>query len=152
MDISSTQLMTQEQTQTLVTMLERKYGGNIGNKYFEVETLREGAVLYAKVILRDALGKFFYPVEARINLEGQDITVSDARDLILDYIDAYFEEFLASDLSVYLPIDWANYDCDGVDLQMRGQILNKHLEAVADDLIDGKQLDIELLAGRGLLQ
>ncbi len=148
MSSTSTQLMTEEQTKTLATMLERKYGGNLGDKFFDIESSREGKVLYAKVTLRDATGKFFYPVEARINLEGQEITVPEARDLLLDYIDAYFDEFLSQDQGVFLTIDWSDYDCDGIDLQMRGQIHNKLLESAADDLIEGKPLNLELISGR----
>jgi len=62
--------------------------------------------------------------------------VDDARNFLLNYIDAYIEEFLTGGEETYLPIDWANYDCEGLELQLRGQILNIKLEEQADQLLN----------------
>lgn len=140
--------LSKEQSKILAGILDRKYGSHLGNRYFDVESRNEGAVVLIKVTLRDAKGTFLYPVEARMNTEEQDLSVSEARDLMLDYIDAYFEEFLSSGEDTYLTIDWSDYECDGFDLQMRGQIFNEHLDKLADDLLEGRKLDLGKLSGK----
>ncbi len=146
----ATSFMTQEQTKTISTMLERKYGGNLGERFFEVETQREDKVISIKVTLQNSDKTFYYPVEARISIEDQDLTISEARDLLLDYVDAYFEEFLMNQGEVFLPIDWTTYDCDGIDLQMRGQIVNQKFEDIASALIEGKSVDLQSLTAKRL--
>lgn len=142
--------LSKEQSKILASMLDRKYGSYLASRYFDVETRTENQVLTLKVTLRDAKGLFVYPVEARIALDEQDLSLSEARDLLLDYVDAYFDEFLSNGEDTYLTLDWSNYECDGYDLQMRGQILNSHLENMADQLIDGKGLDLSQLTGKTL--
>lgn len=148
--MSINQAISEEQSKILASMLSRKYGGQIGSRFFDVESTKDGQVITIRVTLRDSKGTFVYPVEARMNTEDQDLTVTEARDLMLDYIDAYFDEYLNGGEETYLTLDWSNYDCDGFDLQMRGQILNLHLEQLAEDLIEGKEVSLEKLTGKTL--
>jgi hypothetical protein len=140
-------LFTSEQSKILSTLLDRKYAGSIGVRYFDVECSKDDETVYLKVTLRDAKGSYVYPVEARMNYKDQDLSMTEARDFLLDYVDAYFEEYLDGE-ETYLTIDWSNYDCDGYDLQMKGQILNAHLEYAADELISGHRINLENLSGR----
>lgn len=140
--------LSAEQSKILATMLDQKYGGQLGSRFFNVEGHKDGNVVTVRVTLRDAKGTFTYPVEARIETGEQDLTTTEARDLLLDYIDAYFDEFLNGGEETYLTIDWSNYDCDGLDLQMRGQILNTHLESLADKIIEGEAISLEQVTGK----
>lgn len=142
--------LSKEQSKILATMLDRKYSSYLAARYFDIESRTDNQIVTIKVTLRDAKGLFVYPVEARTSLEDQDLSVSEARDLLLDYVDAYFDEFLANGEETYLTIDWSNYECDGYDIQMRGQILNAHLEKIADELLEGKALDLGKLTGKTL--
>lgn len=128
--------ISSEQSKVLSAMLERKHGGHLGNRFFVVETDQDGSTINLKVTLRDAKGTFVYPVEARMSLEDQDLTAAKARDFLIDYVDVYFDEYLSHGEDTFLPIDWSDFECDGFELQMRGQILNLHLEKMADDLIN----------------
>ena len=51
--------------------------------------------------------------------------------LLCDYIGEYFAEYFREGGELYLPIDWADYQWEGVSLQMRGQILNLEAERLA---------------------
>lgn len=124
-----------EKNQDVASLLEKKYGAWIGQRFFEVSSVTRADIVTVKVTLRNADKSFFYPIEGRIRFEDQDIKSDEARDLLLDYIDAYIEEFLTGGEETYLPIDWANYDCEGMELQLRGQILNIKLEELADQLL-----------------
>lgn len=142
--------LSKEQSKVLATMLDQKYGGQLGARYFNVEARKDGDVVTVSVTLRDAKGAFVYPVEARMATEEQDLSTSEARDLLLDFIDAYFDEYLNGGEETYLTIDWSDYDCDGFDLQMRGQILNSHLEGLAESIIEGRKVSGEDLTGKQL--
>ena len=145
-----TSVMSQEQAKSLASAMDRKYGAWLGPRYFEVESQSDSSKLEITVTVRDAKGTFVYPIEARILYQDQDLKLSEARDLLLDYIDAYIEEFLTGGEATTLTIDWSDYECDGIDLQMRGQIQNNFLEQIADDLISGEKIDLEKLSGKKL--
>ena len=123
--------------QAIAETLERKYGTWLGQRYFEVETRSDKAVFSVKVILRNADKSFVYPIEGRIMYADQDMTLDAARDFLVDFIDAYIQEYLSGGEETYLTIDWSDYECDGIELQLRGQILNLKLEELADQWING---------------
>jgi hypothetical protein len=114
--------------------LTRKYAGTIKDRYFEVVATRDARGAYATVTLRNRSGSFFYPVEGRIAHHDHDLSSRDAGLLLLESIDAYFDEYLR-DGDVYLPIDWSEFEVDGVPFQLKGQILNLMVERMADELL-----------------
>ena len=132
---SNQQAAQLERNQTIASLLERKYGAWLGRRYFEIDSRIEGPVLNVTILLRDADKSFYYPIEGRINFGDQDLAVESAKDFLLDFMDAYIEEFLSGGEETYLTLDWSTYDCDGIELQMRGQILNLRLESMADELM-----------------
>ena len=119
--------------------LNRKYAGFVGARHFEVETSKDSTGIHAKVTLRNRSGSFCYPVEGRLAHIDHDLGLRDAAHLLLDFIDAYFAEYFREG-DVYLPIDWADYESDGITLQMRGQILNLEAERLADEWLKGESL------------
>jgi hypothetical protein len=123
--------------QVVAQLLERKYGAWLGQRYIEVESHSDGSVLTIKITLRNRDKSYVYPIEGRMVFADQDLTVDEARDFLLDFMDAYIQEFLSGGEETYLTIDWSNYDCDGIELQLRGQILNVKLEELADQMISG---------------
>ncbi len=123
--------------QVVAQLLERKYGAWLGQRYIEVESHSDGSVLTIKITLRNRDKSYVYPIEGRMMISDQDLTVDEARDFLLDFMDAYIQEFLSGGEETYLTIDWSNYDCDGIELQLRGQILNVKLEELADQMISG---------------
>ena len=125
-----------EKNQEVANLFEKKYGAWLGQRFFEVTSATQSAGVTVNVTLRNADKSFFYPIEGRIQHEDQDMKADEARSFLLDYIDAYIEEFLTGGEETYLPIDWANYDCEGLELQLRGQILNIKLEELADQLMN----------------
>ena len=137
MNLSTHEQALAEKNQEVANLFEKKYGAWLGQRFFEVASATQSAVVTVNVTLRNADKSFFYPIEGRIQFEDQDMKADDARNFLLDYIDAYIEEFLSGGEETYLPIDWANYDCEGFELQLRGQILNIKLEELADQLLGG---------------
>lgn len=130
-------IMGAEQRQLLAEMLERKYGAWLGKRYFEVDGHLDGPTLYLKITLKSADRSYVYPIEGRMMFADQDMKLDQARDFLLDFMDAYLQEYLSGGEETYLTIDWSTYDCDGVELQLRGQIFNEKLEELADQWMNG---------------
>jgi hypothetical protein len=134
---SESTLIGSEQNRLLAEMLERKYGSWLDKRYFEVDGHLDGPSLYLKITLKTADRSYVYPIEGRMNFADQDMKVDEARDFLLDFMDAYVQEYLSGGEETFLTIDWSTYDCDGIELQLRGQIFNENLEALADQWIEG---------------
>jgi len=133
MRIEDQPFVTTEECEDLARLMERKYGAFLDGRAFAAEVSRDNLGVYAKVTLRNPSGSFFYPVEARMAHIDNDLNIRDGGLLLLDSIDSYFAEYLREGGDVYLPIDWADYDCDGTPIQMKGQILNLEIERLADE-------------------
>lgn len=126
--------VTPEERTELALMLSRKYGAALNQRYFEVDLKSDGNGVYAKVTLRDKSGSFYYPVEGRIAHEDHSMSNREAALFLVDYIDAYYEEYLR-DGETFLPIDWAEYEADGVVFQLKGQVMNLEAERLADEFL-----------------
>lgn len=130
------QFLTPEDLAELASVMNRKYAGHLNQRRFEATAKKDGTGVYAKVTLKNASGSYFYPVEGRLAHLDHDMNAKDAALFLLNYIDAYFAEYFKEGGEVYLPIDWADYDYDGVPIQLKGQILNLEVERMADALLE----------------
>lgn len=117
-------------------LMARKFAAWIGARYFIADIRYESQAVTVKITLRDKDGQFVYPVEGRIMTTAQDLGAQEGAELLIDFIDSYFEEYLKSGGETFLPIDWSAYDFDGRELQVRGQIVNEHLEKLADEFLE----------------
>ncbi|MFW7380993.1 MAG: hypothetical protein ACOH5I_19410 [Oligoflexus sp.] len=125
--------ISESDLQSLVDAMNTKYRLARGERKFQVQAKHQDKGVYVTVLLADAEEKFYYPVEARIRHESEEMSPRTATLFLLDYIDMYFEEYLLEeDESIYIPIDWTDHQYEAVDFQIRGQILNRKLENLAD--------------------
>lgn len=124
--------LTGEECAALAAAMGRKYSSFLKERYFEMKVRSDRQGTYATVLLRNQSGSFYYPVEGRVADMDHDMNEREAAMFLIDYIDAYFEEFFRENGEVYLPIDWATFDWEGVPLQLKGQILNLEVEEMAD--------------------
>lgn len=124
--------LTPDDLSELASVMDRKYASHLNQRRFEAVANKDATGVYAKVTLKNKSGSFFYPVEGRLAHLDHDMTPKEAALFLLEYIDAYFAEYFKEGGEVYLPIDWADYDYDGVPMQLKGQILNLEVEKMAD--------------------
>ena len=124
-----------EECKRYADLLNKKYAHYVAARWFEASIEQDMHGVYAKVVLRNESSSFYYPVEGRLAYAQQSISVRDAALLLMEYIDIYFDQYFKEDCDVFLPIDWADFTCEGVDLQLKGQILNLEVEQLADDFL-----------------
>ncbi len=133
--------LTKEECRARATVMNRKHAGQLGARGFEVAVENDDGLVHTKVLLRDPDEVFYYPVEARVDARKAGVTEREAAELLLDYTELYFDEFFREGEDVYLPIDWASQTCEEVTFEMRGQIVNRKLEAMADALLGSDKAD-----------
>ena len=83
--------------------------------------------VYVEVTLSNKDQSFYYPVQARVEHDSKKFNKQDAALYLVDYIEQYFFEFFQEESSL-LPIDWGDFEYNGVDLQLKGQIYNLAIE------------------------
>lgn len=128
--------LDQDDCDALAKAMESKYAMALKGRTFTVEAEVKGRGVFVKVILSNQDKSYYYPVEARVLYEKEEMQRGEAALFLLDYIDAYFDEYLTQENEeIYLPIDWADFQYEAVDFQMRGQILNLKLEELAEEFL-----------------
>ena len=126
--------LTVEDCEALAKAMQMKYRMALQGRTFTVSAEIKGRGVFVKVILAKDDQSFYYPVEGRILYEKEEMKPAEAAIFLVDYIDAYFEEFLLEDdEEIYLTIDWSDHQYEAVEFQLRGQILNLKLETMADE-------------------
>ena len=128
-------LLPSETLRQLEKMMNEKYEGFLQKRTFHLSADSEDQQVSVCVTLQNEDESFVYPVQGRLNCETEDMEPDEAALFLIDYIDSYFEDFFDDEEALYLPIEWANYSYDAVDMQLKGQILNLKVERMADDLL-----------------
>lgn len=132
----NTDFLDQDDCDALAKAMESKYAMALKGRSFRVEAEVKGRGVFVKVILSNQDKSYYYPVEARVLYEKEEMQRGEAALFLLDYIDAYFDEYLTQENEeIYLPIDWADFQYEAIDFQMRGQILNLKLEELAEEFL-----------------
>lgn len=122
--------------QQAAALLDNTYAGKLKERFFVVTGESKDEELYLTVLVKSPDESFYYPIECRINHKSQELDLSEALDLCLDYINSYLSEYFREQEEVYLPIDWAPYFVDGIEIFLKAQLFNRKLENLADQWLE----------------
>lgn len=135
-DQNKEKFVSHDECLELANMMNKKYRLALGKRVFKVSASHDDSKVLVKVLLNNEDMSFYYPVEARILYRSEEIEAYDAALFLIDYIDTYFEEFLLEEEEdLFLTIDWSDHEYEGLAFQVRGQIKNKKLEQMANELL-----------------
>ena len=81
---------------------------------------------------------------AVVAADNDKLSDEDARDLLVDFIDYFFDEYFRESRNATLPIDWEKLTFGGHAIRVRGWERNLALEEAADKLLAGEQLQAPL--------
>jgi len=96
----------------------------------------EEGICYVTLILKNQDESFYYPVESSLSLkDNPELDEEGAKIALLDFIGGYFEDYFEENRETYITIDWAKHKVEDLTLYARGQVLNKKLENMADDIL-----------------
>lgn len=132
---SRTNKMPPTDTTAIAAALQKKYAAFTGDRNFTCDGWSDNQTIQLTVVLKNLDESFFYPVEGRIAWREEGLAKTKATNILTDMIDSYFQEYLLNDGEVLLPIDWQDYTLDDHTIQLRGQIQNRKLEKLADEIL-----------------
>lgn len=136
-DAMEMEFVTNEDCQELAETMVKKYRIAMKDRTFSIRASVQGKGTYVTVLLANADQSYYYPVEGRLMHEAEEMEPTEAALFLIDYIDNYFEEYLyEEDEQIYLPIDWTDHEYEATNFQIRGQIVNKKLENMADEWLN----------------
>lgn len=132
-ELMEQEFLTDDDCKELAETMVKKYRIAMKDKTFSIRAWVENRGTYVTVLLSNTDQSFYYPVEGRLLHEPEEMEPVEAALFLIDYIDTYFEEYLyEQDGEIFIPIDWTDHEYEAVNFQIRGQILNKKLESLAD--------------------
>ncbi len=129
-------LLSREILNNLENLLEKKHAIFINQRSFSISTTTDSDKVKVQVLLQSEDQAFYYPVEARMTPDLDEMTANESALFLIDYIDLYFEQFFEEGEELFLPIDWAKHNYDAIDFEIRGQIRNKKVEELADKILE----------------
>lgn len=135
-EVNEMSWVNEDEILELSKAMATKYQIYLQGRWFDIECAQDQGAIYVTTTLRNKDESFVYPVEARVLAQEEGLKAREAALFLVDYIDAYFEDYLGCGEELYLPIDWQNMNYDAVSFQMRGQILNLKVERMADRLLE----------------
>ena len=108
--------LNEQDCQELAQSMTAKYRIAMNQRAFSVKASEDQDKVEVHVLLKNEDDSFYYPVSARIVVDKDEMSNLEAAMFLIDYIDTYFEEFLLEqEESIYLPIDWAEHQYEGID-------------------------------------
>lgn len=143
-------LLPEDVTTELAHLMDKKYAGYRRDRNFSIAARRDYDRVSVAVVLRNSNEHFYYPVEGRLNFVDETMKPEEAAFFLIDYIDLYFNEFFTEEENVWIPIDWAKFEYEATDFELKGQVYNKYAEGLADKLLaDANLLNDETMVSRG---
>ena len=128
---------TKSEKKRLVKALEKRWGHLLEDETMQISgSIGEGFV-QVELILSSRDQTLYYPMQCRVETEGQALEPYQAKDLAVDFLDWYLGEYLGSGREVLLRLDWEEVSFGEHKVFARGDVRNKRLEDVADAILNG---------------
>ncbi len=127
-------IFTAQERRSLAQRFNSRFHESRGSRWFAVDAAELEGYTWVQVLLRNDANSFHYPVEARIATSTTRPQLAQAF-FLLAFINSYWEEFFAEDENVFIPIDWSPYEHQGEKFHLRGQVFNRRIEKMADELL-----------------
>ena len=144
-------LMTEEFQAKFLAELGKRHVRNlrVGEAFHADHQEMDEATWSLTVTFQNADKSVYLPVEvAMLAAENPRLTSDEARDVLVDFVDYFFDRYFRDAREVTLPIDWGTFPFGEFTVRARGWEKNLRLEQLADRLLAGEPID-HLVAPRG---
>jgi hypothetical protein len=102
---------------------------------FTLRIDQDGSHVLVTLTLSNRDESLHYPMEARFDPKGWELSERDAAERLLDFLDYYVGEYLKGDRDVFLTLLWSEIRFGEIQIEARGQEQNLKLERMADELL-----------------
>jgi hypothetical protein len=124
---------------TIYKLLQDRYGAMLRDERFEIAARVEGDNPVMQVVLRSNDRTLVYTMEAAlIRADYPAMTLSDALDVCVDFLDWYLGEYFREERDAFLPLDWKKYRFGDLEVMARGDLRNALLDDLADAWLRGE--------------
>ncbi|MEC9073498.1 MAG: hypothetical protein VX938_13990 [Myxococcota bacterium] len=138
-------LYNKEETARCEEALVARHGRYLADERIDLSArFEEGAVMLTLALTRlDQTS--VYRMEAALEVpEDDSVTLSDACDLCLDFLDWYLGQYFGDNRETLLPLDWQAHQFGEHRVMARGDITNPILDDAADAWLRGERPEVEL--------
>ena len=136
-------VFTEELCGLVVQGLQQRHGHHlVHGERFAVSGATESDAVTITVTFENADRSQHLPVEAAL-LRADNPRMSDveARDILVDFVDYYFDRYFKGARQVTLPVDWKVFPFGEHSIRARGWERNLKLEEAADRILAGEPPD-----------
>jgi hypothetical protein len=121
----------------ITQLLATKHSIYLEDELFELESGYNKEQLQIKVCIKKNDGSVVYPLEIVCSyVDYPNFKLKELSNIIIDYIDLYWSEYLSEDRNLFVPLDWSRYESEGISFYLRGFVRNLALEMQADDFLN----------------
>lgn len=126
-----------------LSALRKRYGGFLKfGEHFSLEGRAEPDAFTLVLTLENADKSLYVPAElAFVIADNPKSSPDEAREVLLDFGDYFFDRYFKEGRSVTLPIDWEAFPIGDHEVRARGWERNRRLEELADRLLAGESID-----------
>ncbi|HOU53290.1 MAG TPA: hypothetical protein PLQ97_05115 [Myxococcota bacterium] len=125
-----------EENAEVIRVLETRYGQHLRGEFFEVSGRMEPTFGEVIVTLANRQDTFRYRMEFRAALAENRLSQAEARDLLLDFVGYYLDQYFESGRDLLLPLDFQPYEMGEHVVYARGDVTNPTLDRMADEILD----------------
>jgi len=125
-----------EDVASIVDALTVRHADRLGGDRFELGgRVEPGFVELSLAIFRDDR-TFRYDIDVRVPLgEEHPLSNAEARDLALDFLGYYLDQYFRGGREILLPLDYQPYQLGDRTVWARGDVTNPKLDEMADEII-----------------
>ncbi len=129
-------LQDSEEQKKLLDVMKAKHSLYLDNECFEIKTGFYKEQIQIEICLTKVDRSIVYPIEVICVYEDfPHLKLNEIFHVILDYIDLYWAEYFNHERNLFVPLDWSQYECEGLTFFLRGFIRNLVLEKQADSFL-----------------
>ena len=126
---------------SICSLMIRKYISFLRSETFEMEVQRTDDWIQVRQTLSaldnssSCVVEVVFPFEEGSGADNDQIVACEMVDLVVDYLDNYWKEYLTDDRDTFLSLDWSSHTWEGKSFYIRGSQHNVALERMADDFL-----------------
>lgn len=142
--MSTKPLLTPALTTKLEGTLLRRYGPFLqGGERFRVMGSAIAVDAWTLNVIFESRDRTLHlPVELALVInENPRLRNDEAGDILIDFLDYFFDRYFREGREVTMPIDWALFPFGEYSVRARGWERNKRLEDMADRLLAGEAIE-----------
>ena len=134
--VKMSRVFSVEEEQAVLDLLHERYGHFLCGERFRLGGRVEPNFIQLDLFLERDDQRFRYEMYFYLSLEENHVEVSEGRDIVLDFVGYYLDEYFKHDRELLLPLDYQRYQMGEYYVYAKGDIRDPLLDKLADEIIE----------------